>query len=142
MTTGIQLAINPKSLGAIVLKPGFDLFSLLPFPNKKPNGMTRVTRQRRSGWMAQILLAAWVFGLGTGAYGAQFPYPLGDIPLSPEAYQTNLQVIPRERMAEIQARYPRPTMRRIRALSPRLKTRGTAVPVGHLPRRVRWSPSC
>ncbi len=68
--------------------------------------MTRVTRQRRSGWMAQILLGAWVLGLGTGAYGAQFPYPLGDIPLSPEAYQTNLQVIPRERMAEIQAALP------------------------------------
>ena len=89
-----------------MLKLRFDLFNVLPRPSKMPNRVKPATRQRRSGWVTQLLLGAWVLGLGTGASGAQFPYPLGDIPLSPEAYQTNLQVIPRERMAEIQAVLP------------------------------------
>ena len=106
MTTGIQLAINPNALGAIVLKLRFDLFRVIPGPSKMPNGVKPATRHPQSGWVTQLLLGAWVLGLGTGASGAQFPHPLGDIPLSPEAYQMSLQVIPRDRMAEIQAALP------------------------------------
>jgi C1A family cysteine protease len=65
-----------------------------------------VTKKPRPAWMAQMLLGALVWGLGTGAYGEPFPYPLGDIPLSPEAYRTKLKAIPSDRMAEIQAALP------------------------------------